>query len=143
MESLLGCNELQSLASAARRIRRLNRLYRAAAPRELAAASRVKTCKAGTLVVIADNAAVAAKLRQMTSGLLADVRKSAADVCALRIEVDVGGASGERTPRSAKPVLSGEAITKFAELGQRLPAGGLKTAIGNLVKHHSPRKKLG
>ena len=141
MESLLGCEELQSLASAARRIRRLDRLYRAAAPRELAAASRVKTFKAGTLVVIAENAAVAAKLRQMTTGLLADVRKSAADVSAVRIEVAVGGGAGERSAPSAKAVLSRHAVTKFAELGRRLPAGGLKTAIGDLVKHHSPRRK--
>jgi hypothetical protein len=142
MESLLGCDELQPLASAARRIRRLNRLYRAAAPRELAAASGVKTCKAGTLVVIADNAAVAAKLRQMTAGLLAEIRKSAADVSAVRIEVGVGAGTGGSTAPPAKALLSRDTVTKFAELGKRLPAGGLKTAIGDLVKHHSPRKKL-
>ena len=141
IDSLLGTGELRTLSAGARRIRALERLYRAAAPQELAAGSRVKACKAGTLIVVADNAAIAAKLRQMTGRLLAAVRKSAADVDAIRIEVHVGGAAYERRPASAKAALGHGAIAEFAALAQRMPEGGLKRAIADLVKHHSPRKK--
>jgi hypothetical protein len=141
IDSLLGTGELRTLAAGARRIRALERLYRAAAPRELAAASRVKACKAGTLVVTADNAAVAAKLRQMTARLLAAIRQSAGDVHAVRIEVHVGGAAHESRPQSAKAVLGRDAVTEFAALARRVPEGSLKNAIADLVKHHSPRKK--
>jgi hypothetical protein len=141
MDALLGDGELRSLAIGARRIRVLQRLYRAAAPPELAAGSRVKACKAGTLVVVADNAAVAAKLRQMTARLLAAIGKSAADVEAIRIEVHVSGAAGDSAPASTKAALGDDAVGQFAALAQRVPEGNLKKALANLVKHHSVRKK--
>jgi hypothetical protein len=143
IESLLGTGELRTLSAGARRIQALERLYHAAAPQELAAGSRVKACKAGTLIVVADNAAVAAKLRQMTGRLLEAIRKSAADVEAIRIEVHVGGAAYERRPASAKAALGHQAITEFAALAKRMPEGGLKNAIADLVERHSSGKKTG
>jgi hypothetical protein len=140
IDALLGTGELRTLAAGARRIRVLDRAYRVAAPAELAAGSHVKTCKAGALVVVADNAAVAAKLRQMTGRLLAAIRQSAPEVEAIRIEVDVGGAGHEDRPAPAKAALGQEAVRNFAELAQRVPEGGLKNALADLVKHHSPRK---
>jgi hypothetical protein len=142
-DSLLGADELRALAAGARRIHALERLYRAAAPRELAAASRVKTCKAGTLLVVADNAAVAAKLRQMTGRLLETIGKSAAEIQAIRIEVQVGGAGHEAMPGSGKTGLSRDAVGQFEALAQRVPEGRLKRALTDLVKHHSVRKKSG
>jgi hypothetical protein len=141
LDSLLGADELRTLAAGAKRIRALEHLYRTAAPRELAAASRVKNCKAGTLVVVADSAAVAAKLRQMTGRLLAAIRKSAAEIEAIRIEVRVDGAAYEGRPDSGKAVLSRDAVSKFAALAKRAPEGSLKTALADLVKHHTSRKK--
>jgi hypothetical protein len=143
IESLLGTGELSTLSAGARRVRALERLYREAAPRELAAASRVNGCKAGTLVIVADNAAVAAKLRQMTVRLLRAISRSAADVEALRIEVHVGGAAHERRPASYKAALGGDAIREFTALAQRMPEGNLKSAIADLVKRHSNRNKAG
>jgi hypothetical protein len=140
-DSLLGSGELRRLAAGARQIRALERLYRASAPPELAAASRVKACKAGTLFVVADNAAVAAKLRQMTGGLLEVIRKSAAEIDAIRFEVQVGGTESQRASRTETATLSREAVGKFAALAQNVPEGSLKKAIADLVKHHSPRKK--
>jgi hypothetical protein len=141
IDSLLGAAELRTLAAGARRIRALERLYRSAAPRELAAASRVKACKAGTLVITADNAAVAAKLRQMTGRLLTAIAQSADDVRAVRIEVHVGGAAYGRRRPAAKPALGRDAIDEFAALAGRIPDGSLKKAIADLVKHHSRRKR--
>jgi hypothetical protein len=143
IDALLGTGELRTLAAGARRIRVLDRAYRAAAPAALAAGSRVKTCKAGTLVVAADNAAVAAKLRQMTGGLLAAIRQSAPDVDAIRIEVDVRATGYEGRPASGKAVLGQDAVRNFAELAQRVPEGGLKKALADLVKHHERKNTRG
>jgi hypothetical protein len=140
IDSLLGTGELGPLAAGARRIRALDRVYKAAAPQELAASSRVKTCKAGTLVVVAGNAAVAAKLRQITGRLLAAIRESVPDVDAIRVEVDVGGACSEDAPAPGKAGLGQDAVGNFAALAQRVPEGGLQKALANLVKHHSRRK---
>jgi hypothetical protein len=141
IDSLLGTGELRPLAAGARRIRALDRVYRAAAPQELAASSRVKTCKAGTLVVVAGNAAVAAKLRQMTGRLLAAIRQSAPDVDAIRIEVDVGAVRSEDRTTSGKAGLGQDAVRNFAALAERVPEGSLKKALADLVKHHTRRSK--
>jgi hypothetical protein len=140
IDALLGAAELGALSAAARRVRVLDRAYRAAAPQELAARSRVKTCKARTLVVLAGNPAVAAKLRQMTGRLLAAIRQSAPDVAEIRIEVDVEGARSAERGGSAKAGLGQEAVRNFAALAQRVPEGPLKKALGDLVKHHTSGK---
>jgi len=142
ISALLGASdELKTLSAGARRLRALQQLYAGLAPPDLAGSSRVKAFKAGTLVLAADNAAAAAKLRQMTGGLREAIGRSAPDVVALRVEVQVGGALHERVPPSQKVPLSPEAVGKFAELSQRMPDGGLKNALRKLVKHHSAARK--
>lgn len=137
---LLGASdELKALSARARRLGELQMLYSRSAPRELAAASRVKSYRAGTLVVSADNAAVAAKLRHLAPRLLTWIKNTDQEVTGIRIEVQVGGAAHERVPRSKKILLTPDAIEKFEELSKRVPNGDLKSAIANLVRHHRPR----
>ena len=94
--------ELKGLSARTRRLRELQTIYFRSAPRRLAEASRVRNFRGGTLLVSAVNAAVAAKLRQLAPTLLASIRKTEAEVTALRIDVQVGGAGYERQPRSRK-----------------------------------------
>jgi hypothetical protein len=141
VDAFLATDELRTVASGARRLQALQKLYAAAAPPELARSSKVKTCKSGTLVIVADNAAVAAKLRQLAGSLLAAIRPSAADVAAIKVETNVTGAAHERRPPSRKEPLTSAAVQNFEALSKRVPAGPLKAAIRNLVKHHAPRKK--
>lgn len=138
---LLGAtDELKALSAGMRRLRELQMLYAGSAPRELAQASRVKNLKAGTLFVSADNAAVAAKLRQLAPTLLASIRKTEAQITGIRVEVQVSGAAHERRPKSKKTALSAHAVGKFEELSNRVPDGGLKSALSRLVRRHKVAK---
>ena len=134
---LLGATqELRTLSARARRLRELQTLYVGSAPRGLAQSSRVRNLRGGTLLISADNAAVAAKLRQLAPTLLASIRKSEAEITAIRIEVQVSGALHERTPASRKKPLLADAIQEFDGLAKRIPDGSLKSALARLVRHH-------
>src|SRR5688572_7396685 len=137
---LVATDELKALSARMRRLRELQTLYVRSAPRELASASRVKNLRTGTLLVSADNAAVAAKLKQLAPTLLASIRKTEAEITGLRIEVQVSGALHERVIKSRKKPLSPDAIKKFDELANRVEDGGLKTAIAKLVQRHKRAK---
>ena len=135
--NLLGTtDELKALSALARRLRELQTLYVESAPRELARASRVRGLRGGTLLISADNAAVAAKLRQLGSTLLASIRKSEAQITGIRIGVQVSGALHERQPKSKKMPLSADAIQEFDALTKRVADGNLKSALARLVLHH-------
>src|SRR5215213_518224 len=129
--------ELKALSARMRRLRELQKLYAGSAPRELASASRVRNYRTGKLFVSADNAAVAAKLKQLAPTLLASIRKTEAEVTGLRIEVQVSGALHERVAKSRKKPLSLDAIHKFDELAERVENEGLKSAIARLVRRHT------
>lgn len=134
---LLGAaEELRTLSARARRLRELQTLYVGSAPRELAQSSRVRNLRGGTLLVSADNAAVAAKLRQLAPTLLASIRKNEAEVTGIRIEVQVSGALHERVPGSRKKPLPADAIQEFDGLAKRIPDGSLKSALARLVRRH-------
>ena len=96
--------------------------------------------RTGTLLVSADNATVAAKLKQLAPTLLASIRKTEAEITGLRIEVQVSGAAHERPPQSKKKALSPDAVQKFDELAKRVDDGDLKTALANLVRRHQAAK---
>ena len=132
--TLLGASdELKGLSARTRRLRELQTLYVRSAPRELAEASRVRNCRAGTLFVSADNAAVAAKLKQLAPTLLASIRKTEAEISGIRIEVQVSGALHERRPRSRKNPLSPDSVDKLDALSKQVD-GDLGAALAALVR---------
>ena len=135
--TLLGAtDELKALSAGVRRVRELQTLYAGSAPRELARASKVRSLRGGTLLVSADNAAIAAKLKQLAPTLLASIRKNEPEITGLKIEVQVSGALHEREPKSKKVPLGADAIQEFDELAKRMPDGDLKSALARLVRHH-------
>ena len=135
--NLLGAtDELKALAAKTRRLRELQTLYCGSAPRELASLSRVKNLRAGTLFIAADNAAAAAKLRQLAPTLLVSLRKSEAEITGIRIEVQVSGRLRERESASRKVLLTADAIQEFDALAKRMPEGNLKSALSRLVRRH-------
>ena len=135
--ALLGASEeLKTLSAGTRRMQDLQTLYLRSAPRELAGSSRVKNYRAGTLFVSADNAAVAAKLKQLAPSLLASIRKTEPQITGIRIEVQVSGAARERPRKPQKKPLTPEAVARFEALSKRVPNGGLKDAIARLVRRH-------
>ena len=131
---LSATDELKTLQARTRRLLELQTLYFTSAPRELATRSRVKSYRAGTLVVFADNAAVAAKLKQLAPRLLASIQKNEAEVTALHIAVQVRDA--HRTYKSIKTALTPQAIEQFDALAARVTDTELKLALANLVSRH-------
>jgi len=125
--------DLKVLARQAQRLRDLEHLLFESTPAALARASRVANLKAGTLLVLADNAAVAAKLRQLAPRLLLHLNEQGFEVTVLRVEVQVKAhkikAEDDVTGRSLPP----DAIKNFARLSDSLPDSPLKSAVARLV----------
>ena len=138
---LLGTTEeLKALSARTLRLRELQTLYVRSAPRELASSSRVKSFRAGTLVISADNAAVAAKLKQLAPRVLVSIREIEAEVTGIRIEVQVSGGDAQGRRKSSKSGLPPEAIKKFGELAESVASEDLKAALGRLVRRHSKER---
>lgn len=132
---------LEALARYARRLSDLQLLLLEATPSELAAATRVADLKAGTLVVLADNPAVAAKLRQLAPRLLKHVQKQHAEITGIRVAVQVKthkiNAEHEVTKRSLPP----EAIQDLRGLAEALAPSPLKTALARLIARRNIPKR--
>jgi hypothetical protein len=136
---LSATEELKVLQARARRIQELQTLYLTSAPRELASASHVKNCRAGTLYISADNSAVAAKLKQLAPRLVAALREFEPEVTGVRIDVKVS--ETHRAYKSPKKALARSAVEEFDTLARKMPDGALKSALANLVKRHSGNSK--
>jgi hypothetical protein len=136
MDLLGTTEELKALQARVRRLRELQTLYSRSAPWELADSSRVKNYQAGTLVVCADNAAVAAKLKQLAPRLLASIRQTEVEITKVRIEVQVGGQARARVYESKKAALTPDTVRKFDELATQVKDGGLRSALARLARHH-------
>ena len=135
--ALFGTTEtLKALKARVKRLTELQSLYVRTAPRELAGSSRVKGCRAGTLFVFADNAAVAAKLKQLAPRLLAAIRENEPEINQIRIEVQVGGREGVSGAKTRKKPLSEATVRRFDELAEAIPDGALKAAISRLAARH-------
>lgn len=144
LETLVSSSvELKGLSARTRRLRELQTIYFRSAPRRLAQASRVRNLRGGTLFVSAVNAAVAAKLRQLAPTLLASIRETEAEITALRIDVQVGGAGYERKPKSLKISPGSRALEQLQALSERVSDGDLKAALARLVRRHRGTTRSG
>jgi hypothetical protein len=132
---------LTALAQRARRLSDLQQLLLEATPSALAAASRVTNLKAGTLVVLADNAAVAAKLRQLAPRLLKHVQKQQNEVTGIRVDVQVKTHKIKAEDEVTKHPLPPEAIKDLGGLAEALPASPLKSALVRLLARRCPGKR--
>ena len=131
---------LRSLADAARRLAQLQQVFLQHAPPSLTRSSRVSQLRAGTLFLLAENAAIAAKLRQLAPRLLTACQNQGVEVTSIRVEVQVGEASPRvDTPRKAKP-LGVETIEHLQHLAASLEDSPLKQALTNLVAHQRTSK---
>ena len=131
---------LRSLAQHARRLEDLQHLLFEAVPPALAAASRVSNLKSGLLIISAENAAVAAKLRQLAPRLLSHLEKAGIEVTGIRVDVQVKAhkikAEHEVTGRALPP----DAIRKFSGLAERLPDSPLKSALTRLARRGAGKR---
>ena len=128
--------ELKALSREARRLAEVEQRLFEALPRALAEAARVKSLRAGTLVLSADNSAVAAKLRQLGPRLLMHVRKLEPEVSGIRIEVQPAPQQGKRSGGPEKSLPGTATITNFQSLAEGLRESPLKSALERMVRRH-------
>jgi hypothetical protein len=135
-ELLAVSGELKTLSREARRLAEIEQRLFEALPGALAEAARAKSLRAGTLILSADNAAVAAKLRQLAPRLLLHVRKWEPEVSSVRIEVQPAPQQGRRGKKSEKTLPGAAAITDFQSLAEGLRESPLKRAVTRMVQRH-------
>ena len=139
---LLGASsEFKALRDKTQHLQTLQQVYAGSAPVELAKASRVGYLRAGTLYILADNAAVASKLRQLLPRILPEVRKLEAQVTRIQIQVQAG--KGESAPpvHVKKETLSIDNIELFESLARAVENPSLKSALTEFAQHR--RKERG
>ena len=105
----------------------------------LTQSSRVGYIKAGTLYLLADHAAVAAKLRQLLPRLLSVFRKLDAEITGIKVEVQVTNPAKAPARRADKTNLTIDSIEQFERLSHSVKSPELKLAITNLVRKRSKR----
>jgi hypothetical protein len=124
--------DLEAIRVRAERIAALQQAYLAAVPKELAQASAVGYETQGTLVLLAANGAVAARLRHLAPRLLLTMRKQFAEVKAIRIEVQLV----RGTKRGVRPIrrIGATGLRNLETLEAELEAGPLRAALHRLIE---------
>ena len=144
IRNLLGASgELAALRDKTQRLLALQRAYVDCTPVELAElkkASRVGYLKAGTLYFLADNAAVAAKLRQLLPRLLPVFLNLDAEVTGIRVEVQPKSPPNPSRNHSNKDVLPIDYIEKCENLSKSIINPDLKLAVTNLLRNRSKKR---
>ena len=129
--------ELKTLYGKAQHFLRLQQVFSESAPPSLARASRIKNYRKGTLFILADNAAVAAKLRQLAPRLLVNIQKQEPQITGIQIAVQVAGSQSNFDTHLKNNILSIDSIEKFNKLSEAIPDSPLKSALANLVRRHT------
>lgn len=125
--------ELRALSDQARRLAEVQQVLLEAVPSSLVNATRVKQIRAGTLLVLAENPAVAAKLRQLAPRLLLHVQKRKIQVTGIQVEVQVAMPHIGPEARSGRD-LSRTAVSELEGLADTLRESPLKSALERLVR---------
>ena len=135
-EILATTGQLKALSRAAKRLAELEQLLLSAAPHALSEATRIKSFRAGTLVVSADNAAVASKLKLLAPQLLIQIHEREPEVTGIRVEVQPAPGAA---PRRAKRGIGPETVAEFQNLAAGLADSPLKSAVERLVQRRGKK----
>lgn len=126
--------DLRQLSSKAGQLNALQRHYESIAPPALRRSSQVLQLHQQTLVIAANNGAVAAKLRQMTAELISLFQARGCEVTGIQIKVQV--AVPPRTILSKPRKLGKGARAALSELQGNLADSPLRNAIRRLARHN-------
>lgn len=132
-------NSLRHLADEARRIAELQQVFLKIAPQPLTQACSVRQLRAGTLVLLAENAAIAAKVKQLFPRLLTVFQKLGWQVTSIKVEVQVSETVQQPAAGRARTRLSVETIDNLERLAAGLEDSPLKQALAQLVAHQRDR----
>lgn len=134
-----GSLELRQLSARAGKLLALQRLYEQVAPPSLGRSSRVLQLEQKTLLLAADNSAIAAKLRQLVPTLIQQLRDKGCEVTGIqvRVQVIVPTAKRRRTPA----ILGPKGRQQLTELSEELADSPLKRALQRLLKKSAAPSK--
>lgn len=124
---LTDSRELRQLAHSARELTTLQQQYRRIAPPSLLRASHVQQLDQQTLTLAADNAAVAAKLRQLAPQFVQQLRQMGVEVTGIQVRVQVASQARRTAPRQRSLGPAGR--RQMASLADSLPDSPLKRAL--------------
>ena len=126
-------DSLRSLTRAAQHIAAMQRVLLDNAPQELTQRCRVKQLRDGTLTLLAENAAIATKLKQLAARLLISYQKQRWQITAIRIEVQVAQTATDLTSKPNSRRLSIETIKNLERLASQIDDVALKQALTRLA----------
>ena len=130
---------LKPLLEQAKRVTDLQQVYRETAPSQLLDLSRVASIEGGRLVVVTDNGAAAAKLRQMTTRLVKNFVLRGQQITSIRVEVQVSAGAHANETATPAPLIGSAALATLRDLHQSLPDSQLKQALTNLLARQAAR----
>jgi hypothetical protein len=117
----------------ARLLLKLSRRFEAVAPAGLRHSAHVANYKSGTIIIHADNSAVAAKIRQLSQRLSDELSKGGAVCNGIEVKVQPRQIPSRSMSSTQKP-LSGKAIGVLRSTTESLPEGPLRNALDHLLK---------
>ncbi|MFC4159975.1 DciA family protein [Chitinimonas lacunae] len=130
---LLATPELQRIARLAAAQQRLALLWKQIVPVELSQAAQAVGVVDGCLLVTTRSPAIAAKLRQMETRLLARLIENGLEVNAIRVKVQVETLPHQQTKPKRNPVLSDAARDTLADAARSLPPSPLADALARMA----------
>ncbi len=123
--------ELRPLLTKATALSALQRHFEAVAPPHFAQFSQVAGLQAGTLIIAASNAAVAAKLRQLAPELVTLLQNRGYEVSRIHVKVQVSFNPGQ--PEVIPRKLSQTARNALNDLSRNLGDSPLKLALKKML----------
>lgn len=131
-----GLPETRALARHAQRLLDLQQVLLESVPAALGRASTVCALRAGTLVVIVDNGAIAQKFRLISPQVLKRIREH--DQQVNEIQCLVQGDRGNRLDKvqRKRAALSKTGLSELTRLADALPDSDLKQAVMRMTLRH-------
>jgi len=130
---------LNRLARAAQRLNAISRIWETVAPIGLARSCRVGRLDDGVLTLLADNGAIASKIKQQLPSLLEKLQQRGSEITGIRVDVQVKIPLPERVS-APKQGISQQSLASLEKLDNELEDSPLKEALTNLIKRHRESK---
>lgn len=128
------------------KIKELESLCKQFLPPTLARHTHAANLKDGSLVVLADNPAAAAKLKLYAESLGEFLAKRRPEVSSVSVRVQPAAQTAQPPKIGKTRILSEEAVRGLTELHEQLSDSPARQALTSLLKHHgreTPRSKAG
>ena len=124
---------IAALLPQAERLIELRRIFSEIAPQQLSRSSSIVNYKQQTVVIFAENNAIAAKLKLLSPRLINDFSKRGVEVTGIRLEVQPRESPREESlQKHAK--LSAAGAESLEALAKRLPDSKLKQAVTEMAE---------